>query len=187
MVFHYLQWYFGLPSMLQVWSSRKMCNACQVRHDEFKTSIMITCNKKLHVKKKSQYWKLESFHPGNYRCNNFSINLIEWFSNWVLRPIRGYSSKFCSWRLVNVLNCILIRLFKKLITDRLFGDESDFLFWTVALYYLRAVKWSPKSQVRLDSSWVLPNKSANKPHSKGLNSFYSSGGFVLNLNYNKAL
>lgn len=29
---------------------------------------------------------------------------------------------------------------------KLFGDESDFLFWTVALYYLRAVKWSPKSK-----------------------------------------
>lgn len=86
-------------------------------------------------------------------------------------------------------NWIFVNLYDHYpFTDRLFGDESDFLFWTVALYYLRAVKWSPKSQVRLDSSWVLPNKSANKPHSKGLNSFYSSGGFVLNLNYNyKAL
>lgn len=83
-------------------------------------------------------------------------------------------------------NWIFVNLYDP-FTDRLFGDESDFLFWTVALYYLRAVKWSPKSQVWLDSSWVLPNKSANKPHSKGLNSFYSSGGFVLNLNYNKAL
>uniref|UniRef100_A0A8W8IK44 WDR11 TPR domain-containing protein n=1 Tax=Magallana gigas TaxID=29159 RepID=A0A8W8IK44_MAGGI len=33
---------------------------------------------------------------------------------------------------------------------KLFGDESDFLFWTVALYYLRAVKWSPKSQGEKD-------------------------------------
>ena len=27
---------------------------------------------------------------------------------------------------------------------RIFGDESDVLFWTVALYYLRFYKWSPK-------------------------------------------
>ncbi|XP_078310578.1 WD repeat-containing protein 11-like [Crassostrea virginica] len=33
-----------------------------------------------------------------------------------------------------------------LILSKLFGDESDFLFWTVALHYLRAAKWSPKSQ-----------------------------------------
>ncbi|XP_062608661.1 WD repeat-containing protein 11-like isoform X2 [Saccostrea cucullata] len=37
-----------------------------------------------------------------------------------------------------------------LILAKLFGDESDFLFWTVALYYLRAVKWSPKSREEVD-------------------------------------
>ncbi|XP_056005072.1 WD repeat-containing protein 11-like [Ostrea edulis] len=37
-----------------------------------------------------------------------------------------------------------------LMLAKVFGDESDFLFWTVALYYLRAVKWGPKSQEEKD-------------------------------------
>lgn len=80
-------------------------------------------------------------------------------------------------------------IFPFLVILRLFGDESDFLFWTVALHYLRAAKWNPKSQVRhgisLPSSTYLPfpNSFPGVYHTFPTDNFYTCSYVLLTYNY----